>query len=66
MMTLSMDGSWDTSNDKTPHCYHLVTLKTAAALQLFAANRTLAISRFAVDRRFYVLDLFSWHAMLRP
>jgi predicted nucleic acid-binding Zn finger protein len=31
---------------KTPHCYHLVTIKTAAALQLFAA---IAIFPFSIS-----------------
>jgi hypothetical protein len=32
-----MDGFEASTRDKTPHCYHFVTLKSAARLQLFAA-----------------------------
>ena len=51
---------------KTPHCYHLVTIKSARRLQLFAAGEPPAWrgdGRSAVDRQLNVLDLFSSRAM---
>jgi len=44
---------------KTPHCYHLVTLKTACRVAAFCGSHKRAIFDFAGDRRILVLDLFS-------
>jgi uncharacterized membrane protein (UPF0182 family) len=66
-MTLSIDGSSIPQGRKTPHCYHLVTIKSAIRLQLFTASGPEPVfrgdSHFAVDAGFYVLDLFSWRVM---
>jgi hypothetical protein len=44
---------------KTPHCYHLVTFKTACRSAAFCGNPDRAIFDFTGDRRILVLDLFS-------
>jgi hypothetical protein len=58
-----MDESSGSGRGKTPHCYHLVTLKSACRLQLFAAGaggRTGSSGIFfGCGRLLYVLDLFS-------
>jgi hypothetical protein len=52
MITLSMaDSSMPRRlrkrcNEKTPHCYHLVTLKSACRLQLFAAGAGVVTDHF--------------------
>jgi hypothetical protein len=56
----------DTSNDKTPHCYHLVTIKTASRIAAFCGNRQSQDFHFGVDGRILVLDLFSQHVMVWP
>jgi hypothetical protein len=62
MMTLSMNG-FGASRLKTPDCYHLVTVKSAARLQLFAAAGIAVFARTAISkmwmRAVLVLDLFS-------
>src|SRR5882757_4847314 len=37
------------TKEKTPHCYHLVTLKSACRLQLFAAGAIRPARYLAVD-----------------
>jgi hypothetical protein len=52
---------------ETPHCYHLVTLKSARADAAFCGRpkmlRQRAVIYFDGGRAFYVLDLFSMRAM---
>jgi hypothetical protein len=62
MMTLST-GFDALEGEKAPHCYHLVTIKSASRVRLFAANganRSANAAPFG-DRSFGydVLDLFS-------
>jgi hypothetical protein len=49
MMTLSMMAS--SPMTKAPHCYHLVTVKSASRLQLFAATRALRALQTPAARR---------------
>jgi hypothetical protein len=66
MMTLSIDVSAMPHGGKSPHCYHLVTLKSACLLQLFAAGADRAAflkSPWLWMIEFNVLDLFLRAAM---
>jgi hypothetical protein len=49
----------DAPETKTPHCYHLVTIKTAIRIAAFCGNRPAQDFHSGVDRRILVLDLFS-------
>jgi hypothetical protein len=51
MITLSMDGSsTPQQGENKSHCYHLVTLKSACLLQLFAAGARRDIHRPGIFR----------------
>jgi hypothetical protein len=69
MITLSI-GGLGYLKGKTPHCYHLVTIKSACRIAAFCGNRGPAGSSQPLTRLWKspadVLDLFSWHAMLWP
>jgi hypothetical protein len=60
----------DTSDDKTPHCYHLVTFKSASRVAAFCGNpgSTLpaTLGQAGVEITNHVLDLFLLHAMFEP
>jgi hypothetical protein len=74
MMTLSIDGSSMPQRRETGDCYHLVTLKSACRLQLFAAKASRctrsmadAVGLWTVAYLFLiVLDLFYRPVMFSP
>jgi hypothetical protein len=66
-MTLSIEKLFDASEEKSLHSYHLVTIKSAFRVQLFAAVRQPSgqpiPSPWAHKTTIDVLDLFSGHVM---